>query len=1002
MNARERFLGLLKNDILKLDLADLSFGVYRILNARRDLVLKFLDEELPSHISTELKSLAGTPSEDEEARIYAALDTFFHRYWDDGDFILRQRRGRGGAYSVPYDGSDDHFHWATKGSHYVKSGEFLRTYAFKPDEAGGEVRFQVVSAQEEKDNVKGAKRYFVPVRKSQDGVALVFSFAFRPLAEAEAKKYEGKKSKEGSEAENGGGPLANSKVQDRLLRAWLDGSDFKGAAVPAGLRSPGFSKHVARYVRRQTSDFFVHPQLGPFLEGELDYYLKNEFLQVWDHATPDALVRERGKFGIVRNIGRRIISFLHQIEDFQARVFEKRKFVLRTDWLVMASALAEREGGSELVATACGNKNQVAEWRGWVGDEKSSGKALLAKYPHLPIHTIHFGDEYRCALLECFDDIEAESGGLLVNGDNYGALRTLEPAFLDRIQAIYIDPPYNTDAGPIDYKNEYKSSSWSSLIHPRVLASRRLLRKDGIAVVTIDDYEVHTLAKLLQDAFGHDNELGIVAIRNNPSGRSTVRGFSVCHEYAFFFGNSPDALLQRLPRTEKQLERFTTEEGTIVDWRNFRKDGGAVTYRSARPKQFYPIFVTKDLKSIRIPKLEWNQERKAWNVLEKPASNEEVALPVDDKGRDRVWSLTHGSVEISDLRAKRDKDGKLMLQRRHLPASGVLPRSWWDKPAYAAREHGSAALSDLFGDSASFSFAKSPFAVQDCIWISGLSEESNGTVLDFFAGSGTTAHAVMNMNRQDNGNRRFALVEQANYFDAVLVPRVAKVMACPSWKAGLPQADVNHNSSKDDHWSESTLPLVKILRIERYEDSLDALETREEFDARRAGVQEMAGADYTLRYLLEEETRGSTLFAPGRLFDAPFSAKLPVHTPSGLRPVPIDLAETTLAMLGLRLVRIFEATFDNRRYRIMATRSRTDEAQLVILRDLLPTPPKTFWEKEYRWLAKVVTERWGSKLSDYARVWHNGDTLFLEGEHGASIDSEFTRVMQERDPNASG
>lgn len=277
MNARERFLGLLKNDILKLDLADLSFGVYRILNARRDLVLKFLDEELPSYISTELKSLAGTASEDEEARIYAALDTFFHRYWDDGDFILRQRRGRGGAYSVPYDGSDVHFHWATKGSHYVKSGEFLRTYSFKPDEAGGEVRFQVVSAQEEKDNVKGAKRYFVPAGKAQDGVALVFSFEFRPLAEAEAKKYEGKKSKEGPEAENGGGPLANSKVQDKLLRAWLDGSDFKSAAVPAGLRSPGFSKHVARYVRRQTSDFFVHPQLGPFLEGELDYFLKNEF-----------------------------------------------------------------------------------------------------------------------------------------------------------------------------------------------------------------------------------------------------------------------------------------------------------------------------------------------------------------------------------------------------------------------------------------------------------------------------------------------------------------------------------------------------------------------------------------------------------------------------------------------------------------------------------------------------------------------------------------------------
>lgn len=165
MKSRERFLSLLKHDILKLDLAELNFGVYRILNARRDLVLRFLDEELPAFIADQLATLPGTATEDEEGRIYAALDTFFHRYWDDGDFVLRPRRGRDAAYSIPYDGSDVHFHWATKGSHYVKSGEFLKTYAFKPEGAGGEVRFEITLAQQEKDNVKGAKRYFVPAGK---------------------------------------------------------------------------------------------------------------------------------------------------------------------------------------------------------------------------------------------------------------------------------------------------------------------------------------------------------------------------------------------------------------------------------------------------------------------------------------------------------------------------------------------------------------------------------------------------------------------------------------------------------------------------------------------------------------------------------------------------------------------------------------------------------------------------------------------------------------------
>ncbi len=1007
MKSRERFLNLLKHDILKLDLAELNFGVYRILNARRDLVLRFLDDELPAFIADQLATLPGAATEDEEGRIYAALDTFFHRYWDDGDFVLRPRRGRAAAYSIPYDGSDVHFHWATKGSHYVKSGEFLKTYAFKPEGAGGEVRFEVTVAQQEKDNVKGAKRYFVPAGKAQDGVTAVFRFEYRPLTEAEARKYDTKGGKtkgngaENGDGANGGSQLSASKAQDYLLRAWIDGNDFKSAAVPAVLRNTGFDRHVARYVRRQTSDFFVHPNLGPFLEGELDYFLKNEFLQLWDRETPEALARERAKFNIVREIGRRIITFLHQIEDFQARLFEKRKFILRTDWLVMASALAAREGGRELVAKACTNKQQVAEWQRWVGDAKLAGKSLLTKYPHLPIHTAHFDEAYTLAVLSCFEDIDSDLGGILVHGDNYGALRTLETSHQKRVQCIYIDPPYNTDAGPIDYKNEYRSASWASLLDNRIRAGQRLLRNDGIAVVTIDDYEVHTLAKLLQEIFGKENELGVAAIRNNPSGRSTVKGFSVCHEYAFFFGETDAATLRRIPRTEKQLERFTTEEGSIVDWRNFRKDGGAVTYRHARPKQYYPLYVSSDLANIRIPKLSWNAEKNEWDVLEKNKTNEEVIFPIDEKNRHRVWSLTHGSIDIDSLRAKRNTDGRLVVQRRHTPSSGILPRSWWDKPLYAAREHGSAALTALFGDSGGFSFAKSPFAVQDCIWIAGLNEESSELVIDFFAGSGTTGHSAINLNREDGGERRFILVEQGEYFDTVLLPRIAKVITCPDWKDGLPRQDVNHSSESGIHWSDRTLPLVKIQRIERYEDSLDALENRDEYDARRAGIQEMAGADYTLRYLLEEETRGSALFAPGRLFEAPFSAQLPVHTPRGVKLVPIDLAESALAMLGLRLVRLFEDQFEKRRYRIMAARTRTEELQLVVLRDLAPAPEKKFWEREYRWLAKLIESRWGAKLGDYARIWHNGDTLFLDGEPGASLDAEFARVMQERDPHAA-
>lgn len=1008
MTPRERFLSLLKNDILKLDLAELNFGVYRILNARRDLVLNFLDKELPELIEKQLGNLPGAATEDEEGRIYASLDTFFHRYWDDGDFILRPRRGRDAAYSVPYDGSDVYFHWATKGSHYVKSGEFLKTYAFKPEGAGGKVRFEITAAQQEKDNVKGAKRYFVPAGRAHDGATAVFRFEYRPLSEAETKAYDvkgGKAKSKNSGGENGngdensGGQLAPSRVQDRLLRAWLEGADFKNAAVPGNLRGAGFDKHVARYVRRQTSDFFVHPRLGPFLEGELDYFLKNEFLQLWDRATPDALARERTKFNIVREIGRRIIAFLHQIEDFQARLFEKRKFILKTDWLVMASALAAREGGMALLEKATANKQQVTEWQRWVGESsprplgegpgvRAAGKALLSKFPHLPIHTAHFDEAYTLAVLGCFEDIDAELSGVLVHGENYAALRTIEAEYKDRVLCAYIDPPYNTVASEILYKNEFKQSSWLTLVQPRALAGCRLLTRTGVLIVAIDDFELVNLCESLDVGLSTTHERDLVIVNHHPQGAGGTN-VSRTHEYAVVISPSKQATLKLPLKGSGKNERPFMRSGT-----------GQNNFRRWRSNSFYAILVDSTTKKVMGVETPPPKGAKTYPIGKTSGGFERI-YPRGSDGSERVWRKSYSSGK------KAAEEGKLISSEKFViyeeidnsGKRGPVGSNWVDK-RYNAGTYGSNLLADLFGNGGSFSYPKSLFTVQDFVDAATYDDDTS-LVLDFFGGSGTTAHAVISLNRIDGGQRQFVMVEQGEYFDTVLLPRTAKVICCPEWELGKPKTSIAHDPEDEDHWSHRTLPLVKVQRIERYEDSLDALETRDEYDARRAGMQEMAGSDYTLRYLLEEETRGSALFAPTRLFEAPFSAQLPVHTPGGVKLVPIDLAESTLAMLGLRLTRVFGDTFEKRRYRVMAARTRKDEMQLVLLRDLAPAPEKKFWEREYRWLAKTVEERWGSKLSTYARVWYNGDTLLLDGETGSSIDAEFARVMQERDPHAA-
>jgi len=1038
--ARSRFIELLRRDILEIDAADLDFGIYRVLNHRRATVERFLGEELPAEIEAALAHLPGSADEDEQARIYNALFTFFARYYDEGDFMPRARRGNAGgaAYSVPYDGSDTFFHWATKGSHYVKSGERFASYAYRQSD-GTRVRLVMLAASVERDNTKGAQRFDLPTRIDAPQPAHAgewrVGFGHRALTDEEARRYGAAKGRRPAAAEpadadaDASDATEGKGVQERIVNAWL-----AGATLPPAIDRAALGGHMHRYVKGRSADFFVHPQLGAFLRGELDHFLKSEFLNLWD-LPAEALGRERGKLAICREIGRTIIAVLAALEDLQARLFEKRKFVLQAHYLVQSSWLAAQgAAGAALVARAAAHAPQVARWQQWLCAEAEApapdGPALLARCPHLPLDTLLFADDegFVWDLLACVPDLPAATGGVLVHGDNYAALRTLEPLYREAVKCIYIDPPYNTDAGPIDYKNGYRSATWVSLLDGRLRASKCYLPASGVFCATIDDYQVHELANLLNASFSPENQLGTAVIRINPSGRSTVRGFSVCHEYAFFYGKSDETTLDRLPRTEQQLERFSIEDGVHVDWRNFRKDGGAVTYRSARPKQFYPIYVNVAARKLRLPPLQWKNDSKTWLVTEPPLETETAVFPIDDKGRERVWSLTHvtAATELANLEVRVAKSGEVTVMRRHTPNDGVLPRSWWEKNTYAAREHGSAAISALFGDGSGFSFAKAPQAVADCIWIGGLSEDSDSTVLDYFAGSGTTAHAVINLNREDGGARRFILVEQGEYFDTVTLPRVAKVMACPEWKDGKPKPGLQHDAQATEdpqaHWSQRTLPIVQVLRIERYEDSLDALALPTA--AAAAGQAELAGFDALLRYVADipggqDGGPDAAPVNPVRLSTAalsrPLDYRLPTVWDGHAVERPVDLLHTALLLLGLHAVRVRRlprpaaaggglALLAEVRPHRPGQPAQSVTLELLLLREhdldaLSPAQQAQQMQAECDWLGAAVLQHFGRTVSAYACVHHNRDLLLLgEGERGASIDTALAQAMWARDP----
>ncbi len=317
--------------LFRADAADLNFGIYRIINYRRDQIQKFIDEELPTIVQnaleanteaesaheriTELENqvrelgnnlgeemldadgnlvnevyrerpliqqyleareqLGSPQTQDQRAHaVYNHLYTFFSRYYEDGDFIPRRRYSQTERYAVPYNGEEVYLHWANKDQYYVKSGEHFSTYRFTSQ--GITVTFDLQNADVEKDNVKGEKRFFIPIpaktiyKPETDEVSIPFEY--RPLTDEEKKKYSGQKQQD----------KIIEAAESEIMRCLTSHYNALSALDHQTEGETTLKKHLRTYTRRNTADFFIHKNLRQFLNRELDTYIKNEVIRISD------------------------------------------------------------------------------------------------------------------------------------------------------------------------------------------------------------------------------------------------------------------------------------------------------------------------------------------------------------------------------------------------------------------------------------------------------------------------------------------------------------------------------------------------------------------------------------------------------------------------------------------------------------------------------------------------------------------------------------------------
>jgi len=1035
-NHRTKLKNLLR-ELFQFDAADLDFGIYRIMNQRRaeiddfienglldavaqeftllqegvveekreeldrialglqktypgaiddegNLILpeQYMQAELPLAYKRVQEEIArATVSAEAEAEIFNALYTFFSRYYDRGDFITKRRYSRTHKYAVPYNGEEVLLHWANRDQYYVKTADTLTDYVFVIESHGGyRVRFKLAVADTEHGNVKGDKRYFFPVAEGtpseydEDKRELILFFEYHPLDDVEKTTY------------------GRARIQEKIIKATrgrlLDAvpdATLRGLlATPAeGKEIPPLDLHLTRWTRKSTSDYFIHKGLRAFLERELDFYLKNEVMRLDDLDTENAARAERylTRLVVIKRLARKVIAFLAQIEGFQKSLFEKPKFVLASEWCVTLDRVP-----GDLLLQVADNDAQWAEWQRLFGVQKPEGDepellAFLAEHPTLTVDTALYDVAFKDALLAALSvrdgGLETQRDGLLIHGENFQALNLLLPRYREQVRCIYIDPPYNAVATEIVYKNEYKDSSWLTLILDRLSVSRNLLNSQGLICVTIDDYELHRLKYVLDDVFQPENYLATVLIRNNPSGRSTVSGFAINHEYALFYSKSNDAVVGRLPHSREQIDRYdqVDENEDQFEWENFRKSS-AGSERADRPKQFFPLYYNPSTTKLRVPQLEWQDTSKSWNVLEEPTQEELVLLPVVDE-IEKVWNygIARTRRDIGHM-IVRDVGGKYeVYKRKYLRKEGTLPRTWWEAAKYSARDSGTRTLVELFGRKKLFDFPKSVDAVKDSLLV--CSADSQATVLDYFAGSGTTAQAVIDLNREDNGERKYILVEIGGYFDTVLKPRVQKVTYAAEWKNGQPVEG-----------SEGSSHAFQYLRLESYEDTLDNLDLEPE--AAPTGLFPPERDDYLLRYFLDHETRQGRLNVES--FATPFDYQLRVRRQGVETRVGVDLLETANFLLGLTVQARRAYEHQGRTYRAVFG-TAGDQFVVVIWRDTagldLPAEAAFIQAKILRPPGSAET----SEVLEPDRVYINGDSHV---PHAQSIEAVFMNAM--RDP----
>lgn len=768
---------------------------------------------------------------------------------------------------MPYSGEEVKLHWANHDQYYIKSSENYRDYSFDLNSCS--VIFLLTDAEVERDNNKESKKkVYVLIDENQDTnlkpIELIESI--EEYIDENNEKHEKKKltlivrfvHKTQSD-------MDQKKINANIIQNI--GSFIEHLGLSESEQSI-LAKNLNKYTQINKADFFIHKDLKKFLMQELDFYIKNEVIYLQDLygsmdniKTLDMYVK---KASVIQNIGSEIITFLAQLEDFQKALYLKKKFVTETNYCITLDKIDEKYY-DEIIA----NQAQIEEWKKLFAIDEIKGdlhtkeysepltKEFLQENEYLVLDTAFFSEEFKEKIIADIENLDENIDGLLIHGDNFQALNLMQEKYKEQVQCVYIDPPYNTKNRDFNYKDNYKHSSWLAMMYDRLEKMKKLLNDKGVFFSSIDEYEVINLGQLMSFVF-LENNIDILIWRKTgrQSNTKVIKRIKNTHEYVMLAYNNKE---QTLFNKMKLLPDWKREKNNADNDPRGNWESGIICKNEDKSDKESENYYSIILPSGRTLTREFYFSKKEF----------------EQKNIDgRIYYPRYGD-GIPRLKIFENEEQEYYFDSI-IDRMGVF--------SDAKQE-----INNVFNDEL-FDTPKLIKMIKELVRISC---NNTSLILDFFAGSGTTGHAVINLNREDNGKRKYILVEMGEYFDTVTKPRIEKVIYSKDWKDGKPVS------------REGSSHIFKYIRLESYEDTLNNVKF-----SKPLVVDDFLQNEYLTKYKIQKEAENSKIYLPAEAIYNPFEFQLKITRKNESRVQKIDLIETFNFLIGLQVNNIYTKKYN--------------------------------------------------------------------------------------------